>query len=119
MAKESTVAFKGVTPISERHPELQKETVSELRELLAAVEPRLRNVFQQGQGIRLKYRDNITTYMPGEAWDVFHVEGEGWNESTHFMLTHREDVLEVGLVIIIALRGRSTDANWMLLRMIR
>ena len=30
MARESTVVFKGIKPITERYPESQKETVAEL-----------------------------------------------------------------------------------------
>lgn len=99
MAKETTVAFKGVRPVSERNPEAQRDSATELRNLLTAVEPRIRNLFQQGQGVRLKYRDNITTYMPGEVWDIFHVDGEGPNENCHFAFTLRQDVLEVGFVL--------------------
>ncbi len=99
MARESAVLFKGMKPFTERHPEVEKQAASELRELLAAAEPRLRNLFQQHQGLRLKYRDSMTTYMPGEVWDVFSEDGENWNENCHFMMGLRHDVLEIAFVI--------------------
>lgn len=99
MARESTVVFKGIKPFAERYPDGQKEIVSDLRELMQAAEPRVRNLFQQSQGIRLKYRDDVNTFMPGDAWDVFYVDGESWNDNCHFTVSLYHRVLEVGLTV--------------------
>ena len=99
MARESTVVFKGIKPFPERYPEAQKEVAAEIHELMAAAEPRVRNLFQQNQGIRLRYRDDVNTFMPGDAWDVFFVDGEAWNENCHFTVSLYQRALEIGLTI--------------------
>jgi hypothetical protein len=99
VARESTVVFKGLKPLSERHPEIVEEGVSELRELVSAVEPRLRNIFQQHQGIRLKLREQAKAQMPGDAVDAFYIDGDSANENCHFSMSMVHNVLELGLVV--------------------
>jgi hypothetical protein len=99
VARESTVVFKGIKPFSERYPEAQKEAVADVRELMAAAEPRIRNLFQQNQGIRLKFRDSVNAFMPGDAWDVFFVDGEAYNENCHFTVSLYHRTLEIGLTV--------------------
>lgn len=99
MARESTAVFKGLRPLSERQPTLAEESASELREFLSALEPRLRNIFQQHQGIRLKLKDDPAAHMPGDVADAFFVDGEPQNENCHFSVAINHDVLELGMVI--------------------
>ncbi len=99
MARESTVVFKGIRPESERHPEVQKDLAADLRDLMLAADPRIRNLFQQNQGFRLKFRDEPTLYVPGEVSDVFYVDGEPYSDNCHFMVTLRQGVVEIGMVV--------------------
>ena len=99
MARESTVDFKGIKPFTERYPDAHKEATAELRELMGAIEPRVRNLFQQSLGIRLKFRDQVNTFMPGDAWDVFYVDGDTWNENCHFTVSLYHRSIEIGLTI--------------------
>ena len=64
MAREAAVVYKGVKPLSERYPSVAGETVSDLRELMASAEPKVRNLFQQSLGIRLKHRDDAVSPLP-------------------------------------------------------
>ena len=97
MARESTVAFKGIQPASEETGERGLNLAGELRELMVAAEPRVRNLFQQSQGFRLKFRDDPTTYIPGNARDVFFVDGESYSDNCHFSVDLSAGVVEVGM----------------------
>ncbi len=99
MARESTVVFKGIRPESERHPEVQRDLAADLRDLMVAADPRIRNLFQQNQGFRLKFRDEPTLYVPGEVSDVFYVDGESFADNCHFMVTLRQGVVEISMVV--------------------
>ena len=99
MARESTVVFKGVRPFADRFPDAHKETAADLRDLMAAAEPRVRNLFQQSQGIRLKFRDSVNVFMPGDAWDVFYVDGETYNDNCHFTVALYHRALEIALTV--------------------
>lgn len=99
MARESTVAFKGIQPSAEPTEGGRRDFAAELRELMLAAEPKVRNLFQQNQGFRLKYRDDPASYIPGQAWDVFYVDGEKDMENCHFSVTLSEGQVEVGMVI--------------------
>lgn len=99
MARESTVVFKGLRPLSERYPTLAEESGTDLRDFLSAVEPRLRNIFQQHQAIRLKLKDEHEVHMPGDVCDSFFVDGEPQNENCHFSVSIMHNVLELGMVL--------------------
>jgi hypothetical protein len=99
VAREAAVIYKGTKATSERVPSLQTEVSTDLRELMASAEPKVKNLFQQGLGLRLKHRDSVVSAIPGEAWDVYFVDGEAWNENCHFSVGLRQGALEVSLVI--------------------
>jgi hypothetical protein len=99
VARESTVVFKGIRPDSQRVPEARKELTADLRDLMVAAEPKIRNLFQQNQGFRLKFRDNPVTHIPGEASDVFYVDGDNYSDNCHFMVNMRPGAVELGMVI--------------------
>lgn len=99
VAREAAVVYKGTKPLGERYPALQQETAADLRELMASAEPKIRNLHQQGLGIRLKYRDDVTTVLPDECWDVYYVDGESYNENCHFSVAYRHHTFEIALVI--------------------
>ena len=99
MAREAAVVYKGAKTWAERYPAIQQETAGELRELMASAEPKIRNLHQQTLGIRLKYRDNVVSVLPDEAWDVYYVDGEAFNENCHFSVSARHHAVEVALVV--------------------
>ncbi|HKY34164.1 MAG TPA: hypothetical protein VJV23_16665 [Candidatus Polarisedimenticolia bacterium] len=99
MAREAAVVYKGARPWAERYPTIQAEMAADLRELMASAEPKIRNLHQQALGIRLKYRDNVVATLPDEAWDVYYVDGEAYNENCHFAVSLRHHAVEASLVI--------------------
>ncbi len=109
MAREAAVVYKGARPTSERVPSLQDEVSADLRELMASAEPKIKNLFQQGLGLRLKHRDDVVSPIPGEAWDVYFVDGEPWGENCHFNVGLRQGALEVGLAIPNHARSRQWE----------
>ena len=99
MAREAAVVYKGAKTWAERYPAIQQETAGELRELMASAEPKIRNLHQQTLGIRMKYRDNVVSMLPDEAWDVYYVDGEAYNENCHISVSAKHHALEVALVV--------------------
>ncbi|HET9481333.1 MAG TPA: hypothetical protein VFP98_06205 [Candidatus Polarisedimenticolia bacterium] len=99
MAREAAVVYKGARTWAERYPTVQAEVGAELRELMASAESKIRNIHQQGMGIRLKYRDDVVSPLPDEAWDVYYVDGDAYNENCHFSVGFRHHAVEIGLVI--------------------
>jgi len=93
------VVYKGAKTWAERYPAIQQETAGELRELMASAEPKIRNLHQQTLGIRMKYRDNVVSMLPDEAWDVYYVDGEAYNENCHISVSAKHHALEVALVV--------------------
>jgi len=99
VARDAAVVYKGAKTWAEKYPTVRKEVADELRELMASAEPKIRNIYQQALGIRLRYRDNVISPLPDEASDVFFVDGEAYNENCHFSGSFRHHAFEVGLVI--------------------
>ncbi|HXI02453.1 MAG TPA: hypothetical protein VNI57_04685 [Candidatus Saccharimonadales bacterium] len=99
MARESTAVFKGVRPSAERTPNAQSDLAADLRELMVAVEPRVRNLFQQNQGFRLKFRDDPSDYVAGSASDIFFIDGETPTDNAHFAVNLKAGIIEVGMVL--------------------
>ena len=99
MAREAAVVYKGARTLSERYPEIGNETAADLRELMASAEPKVRNLFQQSLGVRLKHRDSAVCTLPDDAWDVYYVDGEAYNENCHFSVAFRHHAVEVALVL--------------------
>lgn len=99
MARDAAVVYKGAKPFTLRYPDCEKETAAELRELMASSESKIKNIHQQSLGIRLKYRDSVVSLLPDEAWDVYFVDGEAYNENCHFSVAMRHHALEVGMVV--------------------
>ncbi|HET6372910.1 MAG TPA: hypothetical protein VFG76_06365 [Candidatus Polarisedimenticolia bacterium] len=93
------MVYKGAKSWAERYPSIESELAADLRELMAAAEPKIKNLFQQTLGSRLKYRDNVVCTLPDDAWDAYYVDGEAYNENCHFTVAWRHHALEVGLVI--------------------
>ena len=99
MAREAAVIYRGAKMWTERFPGVDKETAAELRELMASAEPKVKNLHQQTLGIRLKYRDDVVSMLPDEAWDAYFVDGDAYNENCHFTVGFKHHSLEIGLVI--------------------
>lgn len=99
MARDAAVVYKGARTWTEKHPEIQGETEAQLRELMASAEPKIRNLHQQTLGVRLRYRDAVVSNVPGDATDVYYVDGENYNENCHIVVGYRNFALEIGLVV--------------------
>ncbi len=99
MARDTGVVYKGTRTWAARYPDAEKETASDLRDLMASCESKIKNIHQQSLGIRLKFRDNVTCPLPDEAWDAYFVEGDSYNENCHFTVGMRHHALEISLVI--------------------
>ncbi len=99
MARDTAVVYKGAQAWSEKHPEIHKETTEMLRELMGSAEPKIRNIHSQTLGHRLRFRDSVVSYLPGEAFDVYSIDGEPHNENCHYSVGIRNFTIEAGLVL--------------------
>lgn len=109
MARDAAVVYKGTKSWADRHPDLQQETVADLRELMASAEPKIRNLHQQTMGIRLRFRDGAIATLPDEAADIYFVDGEPPNDNCHFSVSHRHHALEIGMVLPNHAKGRQWE----------
>ena len=99
MARDTAVVYRGIRSWAEKHPEIQKETAEQLRELMASAEPKIRNMHNQTLGTRLRFRDSVVSNVPGEASDVYYSDGEPYNDNCHYSVGLRNFALEIGLVL--------------------
>lgn len=99
MARDAAVVYKGIKSWGSKHPDIQKETAAELRELMAAAEPKVRNLHQQTLNVRLRFRDDIVSPLPDEASDIYYVDGDSPNENAHFSVSLRNFAVEIGLIV--------------------